>query len=257
MADRATSHTIDYLPLDDTVTVVWPDGPTTYPAEQVYAPGAPVWLEPVGHGVAFDFGYGTWSVLHNYTGPHTRSYRCHGGNHWRAWRVEDAATAAQLWDDRDQINRIVRDTGQRDLALTVLYRDDYAAVLEFRSPYTFFGAFTYPAGSRHVFAEPRPRHPAKTAPEGTRLPLAALPVGARLTAPRPGGPRHEHPFQSLVIRARHGSRTVRPNRPAPVVVLALAGWTDGQRVDPADEVTVTAGRYVMDHWPHTLPDPTT
>jgi len=255
VTDGARGHVIAYLPLDDTLTITWPDATVTYPADGAVRRYGPVRLVPRGHGPSYDLDRGCWDVRYHDTGPHRPSYRCHDGIHWRVHRAGDAATAAQIWADRDKISNIVRESGERDVPIVVRYRDDYAAILHLRSPHTFLGAFTYPPGQRHRPAEPRHRRPPTTVPDGTRLPLAALPVGALIDAPRAladGTTR----WQTLLVRTRRGPRTLRPGRPAPQVTLSLARDPDGQRCDPADEVLVTDRTYQMDHWPHTLPDPT-
>ncbi|MBL7491174.1 hypothetical protein I6A60_38615 [Frankia sp. AgB1.9] len=254
-ADNARSTAVTYLPLDDTVTVHWPDGPATYPATQIYVPAGPVSFEPVEHGTHLDLFNGWWSARYHGHGPHSADLHCHDRAHWTVWRIPDAATATQLWNDREKISRVVRDTGHRDPRLTVTYHDDYAAVADYHHPHTFLGAFTYPPGHRHLHTEPRPRHPARTLPEGSRLPLAALPVGAHILTSRTGAPHRGDGEDILVVRARPDSDAAHPDGPAPAVELALRDRAHGQLVHATDEVTVTAGHYVLDHWPHTLPDP--
>ncbi|WP_007507570.1 hypothetical protein [Pseudofrankia saprophytica] len=253
--DHVAGRAVEYLPLDDTVTIAWPDGPTIYPTAALRGVDRQARLVPYGDGPRFDVAEGRWAVYYHDDGPHRRSYRCHSGVHWTAYRAGDAATAWQIWNDRDKISKIVRDVGRRITALVVRYYNDYAAVLDFRTGDGFLGAFTYPAGSRHQVAEPRHRYPAATVPEGTRLPLAALPAGAVIDATDAAGAADRR-HRTLLVLDRRGPRTVRPGRPTPTVTLAVVGMADGQRCDPADEVIVDdGGTYRMDHWPHTLPDP--
>jgi len=255
LTDGAVGRALDYQPISDLVTIAWPEGVATHPGSEArWLQERAVEIQVPGHGPGYNLPARAWGVEHHTDGEHAEGWACHDRLHWHIGDAHDATTARQIWADRHHVNRILLRAGgyDRPVRLQVRYGEDHAAVFENGR---FLGAFGYPPGSRHRWMRrdrlPRHRPPAGL-PDGARLYLADLPVGAVLTPP-PHLPGRSHAHELIVTR-RHG-----PHHPE----LRARTWVslgyltvpvaDAQRCDPSTAVVVRHRAYTLDHWPDPAP----